>query len=334
MKQEHLLKILVHFNLERLIREPQRVYGGLLHMMWRIDTSKGSYAIKQLSKNINLEDKNIVNNYEISERIAYQFANHGIPAVYAISKNEKCLFIIDDTGYLLYPWVDAKALDKDAISQAHAVEIARLIAQMHILNLALVELKNPEFDIHSNQSLMDLVDASKNHNAVFSDSLQNSLDYLLEANRNYHKAIDILKTHSVISHGDLDQKNVLWTPANKTLLIDWESARKLNPAYEIVNAALDWSGITTEFNKVIFDKMLKAYKDSGGIVEERFIEPALWGVLGNWINWLVYNVKRSIYANNDEEKNLGEDQVIHVIHIIFNIKKLMSELKSQDQAIE
>lgn len=33
---------------------------------------------------------------------------------------------------------------------------------------------------------------------------------ILEINTNYHDAILMLKAHSVISHGDLDQKNVLW----------------------------------------------------------------------------------------------------------------------------
>jgi hypothetical protein len=41
------------------------------------------------------------------------------------------------------------------------------------------------------------------------------------------------------------------------ILIDWESARKLNPAYEIVNASLDWSGITTDFDSKLFIKIIE-----------------------------------------------------------------------------
>lgn len=326
MNQTHLLKLLEHFNLGRLIQEPQRVHGGLLHIMWRIDTSQGSYAVKQLSKNINLKDDDIVNNYEISERIAYQFANKGIPAIYAISKDKKYLFIVDNTGYLLYPWVEAKVLDKDAINQTWALEIARVLAMIHHVNLNLDELEEPEFDIHTNQSLIEKVDEAKRKNAVLSDLLRKNLDILLNINENYINAIAILRESIVISHGDLDQKNVMWTTANKPLLIDWESARKLNPTYEIINASLDWSGITTEFSKELFCKMINAYKDAGGIIDKRYVEAAFWGVLGNWINWTVYNIKRVIEPQNIEEKKLGKAQVLQVLPTILNIYKIKHEL--------
>ncbi len=43
MNQTHLLKLLEHFKLGQLVQDPQRVHGGLLHIMWCIDTSNGSY---------------------------------------------------------------------------------------------------------------------------------------------------------------------------------------------------------------------------------------------------------------------------------------------------
>ncbi|MGE0207183.1 MAG: phosphotransferase, partial [Candidatus Babeliales bacterium] len=151
-------------------------------------------------------------------------------------------------------------------------------------------------------------------------------DILLDINENYINAIDILRGNIVISHGDLDQKNVMWTDENQPLLIDWESARKLNPTYEIINAALDWSGITTGFNKELFCSMIYAYKEAGGIIDMRYIDAAFWGVLGNWINWMVYNIKRVIEPQNFEEKKLGEAQVHQVLPTILNIYKVKHEL--------
>jgi thiamine kinase-like enzyme len=97
---------------------------------------------------------------------------------------------------------------------------------------------------------MLLAETSSNKSCEFSSKLNENLGNLLGANQKYHSAIDVLKENTVVSHGDLDQKNVLWDSENNPILIDWESARKLNPTYEIVNVALDWSGINSNFNVV------------------------------------------------------------------------------------
>ena len=76
---------------------------------------KGSYAIKQLSKDIDLQDDQVIKNYEFSESIASRFSALGIPAVSAIENTGQYLFMGDETGFLLYPWVDAKALDQNAV---------------------------------------------------------------------------------------------------------------------------------------------------------------------------------------------------------------------------
>jgi hypothetical protein len=100
--------------------------------MWRLDTDTGSYAIKQLSKDIDLQDDQVIKNYELSERIASRFMAQDIPGVCALSQSDKHLLIIDECGYLVYPWVNAKALGKDEINEDQALIIARLLAKMQL----------------------------------------------------------------------------------------------------------------------------------------------------------------------------------------------------------
>jgi Ser/Thr protein kinase RdoA (MazF antagonist) len=45
-------------------------------------------------------------------------------------------------------------------------------------------------------------------------------DAVRTANEYYLNAIPILKQHLVVSHGDLDPKNVLWDVDNNPILID------------------------------------------------------------------------------------------------------------------
>lgn len=62
------------FELGIPIGKPETIHGGLLHTMWCITTEKATYAIKQLSPNIDLQNKAIVKNYNLTEEIASRFS--------------------------------------------------------------------------------------------------------------------------------------------------------------------------------------------------------------------------------------------------------------------
>ena len=228
----------------------------------------------------------------------------------------------------MYPWVNAKALGNDEINEGQALIIARLLAKMHLINLCFEGIDEPEFDIHDNKHITNLIKQSTQMRLPFADILNSHLSTLLAINESYLRSIEILKKHTVVGHGDLDQKNVLWTENKEPLLIDWESASKLNPTYEIVNAALDWSGVTTNLKINLFHKMLKSYSEVVGLIEKLIIEAAFYGVMGNWINWMVYNINRSINQKELEQKNIGIEQVMQVLPTILRVKTLMPELIS------
>lgn len=131
----------------------------------------------------------------------------------------------------------------------------------------------------------------------------------------------------MVSYADLDQKNVLWNADDKPILIDWESARKVNPTYEIVNASLDWNGITTDrFNEKRFIAMICAYKTAGGIIDKRVLEAAFYGVLGNWFNWMAYNIKRACVIEESAKKQVGIREVNQVLATIIRLRKMIPGL--------
>lgn len=85
---KHLNLICDHFNLGIPTQAPTRVHGGLLHIMWRLDTDKSSYAIKQLSKDIDLQNEQVIKNYELSEQIASSFIAQNIPGVCTLLQSD------------------------------------------------------------------------------------------------------------------------------------------------------------------------------------------------------------------------------------------------------
>lgn len=306
MNYNHLIQICTYFNIGKPIDNPTRVHGGLLHTMWKVNTEKSSYAIKQISQDIDLTNDKIIQNYNLSEEIADHFKHYGIPAISAIKK----LMIIDKIGYFVYPWIDAKAALIPSESQA--LKIAAILKKIHSINLSLPEISEPEFATHSSQEITEL----------FSKANLSDLDTILIANEAYIEVISYLKQNLVISHGDLDPKNVLWDNQNNPHLIDWESARLLKSTYEIINTSLDFCDIAdNNFNQELFIKMLKAY----GTLNKNEIKYAFAGVLGNWINWLVYNINRS-FSEDEGIKKLCAEQVHKTMDIILKVQNLMPRL--------
>ena len=88
---EHLIsKICVLYDLGEPTSEVRAVKGGLIHKMWRLQTTKGEYAIKELNLRIQDLDSNISSEnsiqkaQELTESIAQAFLERGVPAVTAL----------------------------------------------------------------------------------------------------------------------------------------------------------------------------------------------------------------------------------------------------------
>lgn len=322
MNHNHLCRLIQHFNLGAPKQVPERIYGGLLHIMWRLDTTKGAYAIKQLSKDINLTDARVINQYELSECTAARFMARGIPAICAIEQFGKYLFVIDKTGYLVYPWVDATALDQHAVSEHHALKIAVILAKMHRLNLDEPRITQPEFYTHTAENILELFDRAESFDCPFFADLRKNQNNILAANEAYQNAIPMLKTNIIVSHGDLDQKNVLWDIDNHPTLIDWESACKINPTYDIINTAFYWSGITSSFNKTLFFKMLDTYQKAGGVINKDQVISAIYGTF-SWIGWLVYNIDRACVLDDPEHSAIGIEQVNQTLTTILQLHRVI-----------
>lgn len=325
MNHNLLLIICAYFELGTPIESATKVHGGLLNLMWQVNTHQATYAIKQIASDTDLSDANI-ESYNLSEKIAADFSKHGIPAVSAIEHQGAYLKIIDGTGFLVYPWIDAKTIGVDEISEKHALQIAVILAKMHNINLNVPEILEPKFDTYTKEDLLELINKAKNSDCVFANLLKQHQAALLTANYNYLAAIPLLKRHAVVSHADLDQKNVLWKTDGAPILIDWESARKLNPSYEIINASLCWSGITTVLNKELFIKMITAYRDANGVIQSSEIEAAFYGVLGNWINWLAYNINRACDTQDLATRNMSIIQVTKVLPVIIRLQIMIPDL--------
>ena len=285
------------------------VTGGYHHRMWRLESQRGTFAVKQLSVDADVNDADTVEHYNVTETIAETFASHGVPAIFALGHDGNYLQVIDSEGYLIYPWRAGSALDIFQVSTEHALEVARVIAGMHRAEINVPGVSQLQFDTHSEDNIIQLVELAGSFNRDLAKLLREELPNILGIVEHQRYAVQKLERHLVVSHGDLDQKNVLWDSEGNPALIDWESARKLNPTYEIVLEALNWSGIGARFDIQLFWKIIASYREAGGIIERDSVEASFHCVLGDWVNWLMYNVGRSFDTEDREQRTIGEQQV-------------------------
>jgi thiamine kinase-like enzyme len=328
MNYHHLKFICTELQLGSPVGVATSVYGcrgGSL--MWRVNTNATSIAIKQLAPIIDITNERMTAKYELSETIACRFTQHGIQAVSAIMKYGKHLIIIEKTGYLVYPWVEAYTLGQNEISQKHALIISEIIAKLHSINMSVPEIKLPHVDIHTCDRIIEAFNKAAAFKYPFAKSLNDNRNLILSLNESYQAIVPLLLEDTVVTHGDLDQLNILWDQTDKPVLIDWESARKLNPTREIVRASLVWSGAGTEnFSLPIYTNMLHVYIKSGGSLKTNHMKPAFYSSIGSMINWMLHNIELACNSDVQKEKEAAAEEINSIITEMMNFKALAADL--------
>lgn len=325
-KPEHMRFLCEQLGLGIPAEVPERVFGGFHHRMWRLETDCGLYAVKQLGPDTDATDPDTVDHYNATESVAEAFTHHGISAIHALRREADYLQIVAGAGYLVYPWTDAVAIDAKNLSQHHAQKIAALMAKMHRADIQVSGLKDSPLAAHAEDNILLLVDRAIARHARDYKHLEEHLPGLIAIASRQEEAVQTLARHRVICHGDLDQKNVLWSATGEPILIDWESARRLNATHETVLVALEWSGITSAFEFALFEKFIAAYQAAGGVIDSDLLPAAFDRVSGNWLDWLMFNVGRTIDLADPEQRSVGAAQVDLALATLLRLEKFSSRL--------
>lgn len=320
---EKLCKIL---KLGEIVSVPEALSGGFLHRMYAIETTEGKYAIKALNPQIMLRPA-AMQNYINSEEIA-NIASNNIPALPAKKFNDTFMQEIDKQFYLVFQWVEGKTLKPNEISVAHCEKIGAILADIHMTDFSELGLVN---DCSDNAQPTDwdyYLQKGKEHNAVWISLLLESIDNLYEWNTQANKAEKQLAADMVISHRDLDSKNVMWNQ-HKPVIIDWEAAGYVNPMQELTETAIYWS--EDEMGNIDKDKFLAfigGYKKRYGTVKVNWKMVLENGFLGK-LGWLEYSLKRSLWieCTDEKEQQMGTSQVTETINTIRRYADMISELE-------
>lgn len=323
----------------KIIGVPRAISGGLLHRMYAVETSHGKYAIKLLNPQImlrpaamqNMIDSERVANIAASKVIRQADSNHmnHIPALPAKIINGSVLHKIDNQYYLVFDWVEGRSLKRNEIKIIHCEKIGAILADIHRMDFSEAGKVNKgsdkinfiEWNIYLQKGKEDNSDWLK----LFEEIIDKLYDWYSDAN----KATINLASEIVISHRDLDPKNVLWCEDNP-IIIDWESAGFVNPMRELVETAIYWSeneiGVIDQER---FCSFINGYKKRYGKLHANWKEVLVSGFSGK-LEWLEYNLNRSlcIECNDKEEQQLGKEQVIGTINDIKRYANMIGDVET------
>lgn len=330
MKESNIEKLVIEAKIGTYIKEINKVSGGLSHRMYKVVTDKGIYAIKELNPGV-MKRKEAFSNFVFSEKVAEIAIQNNVTAVGAIKINNEAIAKIENNYYMIFEWLDGRTLKADEVTEKHCEIIGEVLAKFHNINFTEIEdetRNNINLEYYDWNKYINL--AEKN-NKVYASLLKQNTYLLYKLNEKSIKALKYANKNLIISHTDLDRKNVMWQEY-KPFIIDWEASGYINPTIELIQVAWYWSGGDIEdinYNK--YHTLIKSYKKyyKGNI--DKKIEELVYADNYGGLGWLDYNLKRSLCIENNYEQDeikLAENEVIQSINEIkYNYSQLGNIIK-------
>lgn len=315
-----------NLNLGQIVHGPEAISGGLLHRMYAIETTQGKYAVKALNPQIMLRPT-AMQNYINSEQVA-NIASNIVPALPAKKFNGIFMQEFDNQYYLVFNWVDGKSLKPNEIKTIHSEKIGAILADLHMIDFSKLGIVDHCSD---NTQLIDwnyYLRKGQEDKTVWVSLLMETVDELYDWNTQANRSAKQLSSEMVISHRDLDSKNVMWTK-DEPIIIDWESVGYINPMHELIETAIYWSEDEVgNIDKERFLTFINGYRKKYGALKANWAMVLANGFLGK-LGWLEYSLKRSLWieCTDEEEQQMGTSQVTETINTIRRYADKIPELE-------
>ena len=324
-----LEKIVKEVHLGKLISKPVRVYGGLTHKMFMLETEKGKFVVKILNENI-MKRPNAMKNFEKADTLECVLKDNYIPCVYSLTTNGKKIYKIDEFYMYVYPFYSGQSLSQEEIGIKQVKMIGEVVSKIHNIDIRegmnTIPYKKIDFKKY--------IDLAKEKKSVIYDYLYDKLDILNTSLENGNNAIKYAPKVSTICHNDLDSKNVLWI-GDEFKIIDLECLCYSNPYLELLTLALCWSGYEeNSLNVELFKTFIDTYKKNTKL-DMNIDWESIYYLNNDRLSWLEFNIKRSlmIECNSKEEQELGIEEVQKTIkHVLYydKIKKIILDILKKD----
>ena len=292
---------------------PESLSGGFTHRMFRVETDKGSYALKLLNPEI-MQRPDALDNYRAAEKGESLLENAGVPILPALSIGGRKLQRVDGQYLYVFDYFDGQPLRETEITPAHCAKIGAVLARIHGIDQRSCEAIPPAQPIDWPRLVQNLLDTACPEGAL----LQGVVPLLERVTDAAQEAICRLPMVDALCHNDMDPKNVLWR-GEEFRIIDLECVGYANPQQEMLDLAVSW-GDTEEKFKAFADAYFAAggspIPDAATVYDSR----------RNYIDWLAYNARRAL-TEDPRERETARQQ------IRWMIEKIRQDLHNREQIL-
>lgn len=318
--------LFTHLNLGQILTLPQAVKGGLLHKSFEVVSESGHYFVKALNPQIMLRPT-AMGNYLFSDKVSRIAADSGVPSSSVLEIQGKTIHLVDGQYYQIFNWVEGVPYVHSPKNLDVCHEIGSLLGKIHGLDCTSIDGQNMESQEKRRVDWNGILKASQQDEVVIKLKENIDFDYLIQIEDTAAQALRHL-SDLIISHRDLDPKNVMWGQEG-LIVIDWEASGYVNAMHELIEVALYWSKFEDgTISAESFMAVLKGYESVTPLNDEETIF-ALDAVNDNKIGWIEYNLKRAvgIASNSLEECQLGYQQVVSTVQSIQRYEKQKEAFK-------
>lgn len=326
--QKDIETIVKKENLGDEVKSITRVAGGLSHKLYKVVTDKGIYAIKQLNSGV-MKTKEAYSNFIFSETVTEIVKENGITAIGAIKLNNNDIIKkLNNKYYMAFNWLEGKTLKPEEITEMHCEIIGEVLAKIHNIDFSKIEDNKRKKGSIDEFDWNEYLKLAEKENKCYVDILDKNINLLYELNKKVIEEIEYANNNLIISHRDLDRKNVIWQEY-KPFIIDWEASGYINPTIELIQVAWYFSGGDVEridYRK--FEILISTYKKYAKKEIDREPQKLIYVGICDGLEWLNYNLKRSLCIEN----NIEEDEIklaeSEIIQSILEIKYYVSQINN------
>ncbi len=315
-----LEKCVEEIGFGHLLEAPEQLSGGLLHRMFRVKTEKGLFALKLLNDEI-MKRPQALRNMRLSEKAAEELKSI-VPLAGAIQIWGAHVHNCHEHWFMVYPWLEGKSIFPPAIQPAYCMRMGQILADIHGADVQVdgMEIEKPDDENRDWKHLISLC-----RNDEWKEKMVTLLPCILQWERKGCEAALKLAGEQVISHRDLDPKNVMWQ-GMQPILIDWEAAGYINPWQEMAECLFYWCDDGHgNLKKGCFQAFVAAYGEKIPLHGAPWQE-ALNAAYKGCIEWLYYNLRRAAGLEREEEVPMGAQQVKLTLEALQNRERLNNVL--------
>ncbi|MBM2616698.1 aminoglycoside phosphotransferase family protein [Actinoplanes sp. LDG1-06] len=294
-----------------------RVHGGFANQMYRLDTERGAFAVKEL----NSLDRRLV--YRAED--VFRFERAAFAA--GVSMPEP---ILVGPHMLVHRWVEGEKVPEEPVPAAYAFEVGQILARIHSLDVAWNDDPGAE---PVARDWAELAERAVATGQPWADDLRSQVGTFLAI----AEFVDTCERPGpvVLTHRDIQPWNLL-AREGRPVVLDWELSGMLDLSGELGSTALSIAkgpGFD-DIEPAVFQAVLDGYVDAGG-------ELPPWGpswfvyMIGGWLGHVRWNLLRclaGVEAGAGPDLALSHDSVRDGVHglpdLFGRLPRLVEALRS------